>query len=79
MDWPERFLRHRVREELAWLRDKVDIAATEEDALAHLRDQCGYTVAGCRYEASEYCEIDCPFKEDGDERIAPSQWHAPLA
>lgn len=64
MDWPTRFLQHRVHEELAWLREHVDVQTTEAEAMAYLRSQCGWEDGTCRYVASEYCELDCPFKED---------------
>lgn len=64
MDWPERFLTHRVHEELLALRVHANPAATEADALAYLRDQCGWQEDTCRYATSEYCRLDCPLRPE---------------
>ena len=60
----ERFLRHRLREEWAWLRQHHDPQATEADALAYLRSQCGFAPGACRYQATDYCLDDCPFRPE---------------
>lgn len=64
MDWPTRFLQHRLREELAWERTR-DPQATEDDAMQYLHDQCGWENGTCRYAMSEYCALDCPFRPEG--------------
>lgn len=67
MDPAERFLRHRVREEWEWLRLHHDPHATEAEALAYVRSQCGFVNGRCAYAQSDYCVFDCPFRlEDTD-------------
>lgn len=60
----ERFLAHRLQEELVWLRLHVRDDLTEEDALVYLRNQCGFVGGTCRYVASLYCRVDCPFRPE---------------
>lgn len=64
MDQAERFLKHRIQEELLWQRVHTDPHATETDALAYLRSQCGFDQGGCRYATSDYCVLDCPFRPE---------------
>lgn len=61
MDATVRFLMHRLYEELIWLR-QLDLTMTLDDAMAYLRDQCGFVGPDCRYARSEYCVLDCPFR-----------------
>jgi hypothetical protein len=60
----ERFYQHRLQEELVWLRLHVRYDLTEEDALEYLRSQCGFANGACRYVASDYCRLDCPFRPE---------------
>jgi hypothetical protein len=60
----ERFLAHRLHEELVWLRLHVRDELTEAEALAYLRDQCGFAHGWCRYATSDYCVLDCPFRPE---------------
>jgi hypothetical protein len=64
MDHVARFLAHRLHEELAWMRAQLDPDSTEAEAMAYLRDQCGYSNGGCRYWVSDYCALDCPFRPE---------------
>lgn len=58
----ERFLQHRIKEELEWMQDNMDTDLAEQDALDYLLGECGQTRDGsCRLAGSEYCDFECPF------------------
>ena len=60
----DRFLQHRIREELEWMQDNTDQEVTEQDALDHLLAACGRTDDGaCLLAGSEGCEFNCPFRD----------------
>lgn len=64
MNGADRFLAHRLHEEWVWMRGNIDPHATEADALAYLRSQCGFDDGGCAYAPSDYCRLDCPFRPE---------------
>ena len=70
----DRFLAHRIREELAWMRDNEGHDVTEQDALDHLLQECGQTDDGdCLLAGSEHCDFECPFRDGlfGEEEPTP--------
>jgi hypothetical protein len=70
----DRFLQHRIREQLQWMQDNQDADMTEEDALDHLLNECGQTDDGdCLLAGSEYCDFECPFRDElfGEEAATP--------
>ena len=41
---------------------------TDEDAIEDLMDECGQTRDGdCSLAGTEYCDFECPFRDDDEE------------
>lgn len=70
----DRFLQHKIREQLQWMHDNEGDDVTEQDALDHLLQECGQTDDdGCHLAGSEYGDFECPFRDGlfGEEDATP--------
>lgn len=45
-----------------------DYGFTDEDAIEDLMDECGQMPdGGCSLAGTEYCDFECPFRDDDEE------------